>query len=526
MSDDLELAWDEETEEEYLARTRKWSWRRRRADEISRGADAAYDAAVVAGVEPVTAPPADAAGVDPEPAPPAIGVPGPSDDRPGGSRTGAGRERVVATIAAAGAGVAGLARGLGGGVRRGASLVRARGGGPTGPVPPGGSSGPQAFPPKKETRFALIASLALLLVVGVLGWAGASKFKGLFGTEDYRSTRGSSEVTVQIKSGQSATEIAMTLRDAGVVKSAKAFIGAANDNPDSRKIEVGYYKLPKEISAKAALDRLLARDKAGALINRVVSRITIPEGTISVDVFQKLSEFTKIPVAAFVKAAKDPGKLGLPDWWLTREDGKKMLNPPSIEGFLFPDTYELAPNSTAEDILGLMINHFLTVTGDLRFAENVQKNLRITPYEALVAASIAQVEAVFDEDMAGIARVLYNRAYTDDFPCKCLGLDSEVNYWLRITGQKAQPSGDLRDRQLHDPKDPYNTHDLPGLPVGPISNPGKAALIGAMNPPKSNNFYFLGVDTKGHTAFARSYEEFCQLVNQAAANGVSIGTCE
>jgi UPF0755 protein len=127
--------------------------------------------------------------------------------------------------------------------------------------------------------------------------------------------------------------------------------------------------------------------------------------------------------------------------------------------------------------------------------------------------------------MAGVARVLYNRAYSGKFPCNCLGLDSEVNYWLRLSGKQAQASGSLTNSQIHDPNDPYNTHDKPGLPLGPISNPGRDALSGAMSPPTSSNLYFLTIDTQGHEAFATTYAAFCAQTRTAKANGVNISTC-
>src|SRR5262249_34926084 len=144
--------------------------------------------------------------------------------------------------------------------------------------------------------------------------------------------------------------------------------------------------------------------------------------------------------------------------------------------------------------------------------------------EALVAASIAQVEAVFPQDMAGVSRVLYNRAYKD-FPCHCLGLDSTVNYWLRISGKTPKASGQLTNTEMHDPNNPDNTYDQPGLPPGPISNPGEAALTGAINPPSTNDYYFLAIDPAGHTAFAATYADFCKKTRQAKAAGVSIGVC-
>ena len=85
--------------------------------------------------------------------------------------------------------------------------------------------------------------------------------------------------------------------------------------------------------------------------------MTIPEGTITLTIYQSLSKQTKIPVKDFQAAAKDPVKLGVPEFWFKREDGKK--GPKSLEGFLYPSTYEIPPKATAEQILSMMVDQFL-----------------------------------------------------------------------------------------------------------------------------------------------------------------------
>src|SRR5262249_25746787 len=122
------------------------------------------------------------------------------------------------------------------------------------------------------------------------------------------------------------------------------------------------------------------------------------------------------------------------------------------------------------------------------------------------------------------ARVMYNRAYKD-FPCHCLQVDAAVNYWLRVNGKARKDSGQLTQSDLHDPNNPYNTHDKPGLPPGPISNPGHDALAGAINPPPSNFYSSRPTDPAGHTAFAATYAEFCAKTRQAKAAGVSVSVC-
>jgi UPF0755 protein len=156
----------------------------------------------------------------------------------------------------------------------------------------------------------------------------------------------------------------------------------------------------------------------------------------------------------------------------------------------------------------------------LKFADTVQSNRKISPYEGLVAASIAQAEAPLAEDMSKVARVLYNRVYSGKFPCSCLQLDSTVNYWLRISGKEAQDSKNLTVSQLHDPNDPYNTHDVAGMPVGPISNPGREALQGAMAPAEGGWMFFVTIDKQGHTGFSNTFAEFQQNVELAKKNGV------
>ncbi len=381
--------------------------------------------------------------------------------------------------------------------------------------------------PRRRSRGRSIAALflTLLLLVGLGGgaWYGIGKVRDFFSVKDYTGA-GSGSANVQVVDGDTATDIANKLYTAGVVKSARAFVDAAKADQRSQQIQAGWYKLRKHMKATLALDMLVAKDANGNLANKVSTKVTIPEGMISVDIYATLSKATNIPVADFKKAA-DPKKLGVPDWWFKRSDGKPIPSAStpgtvSIEGFLYPATYEFDPGANATDILKTMVKQFLTVTGKLDFANQVQAKLNISPYEALIAASIAQVEAKFPNDMAGVARVLYNRAYTGQFPCNCEQLDSTVNYWLRISGKDPKASQDLLMSELHNANDPYNTHDKPGLPIGPISNPGQDALTGALNPPKTGYLYFVAVDKAGHTAFATTFAQHEQNIALAKKNGV------
>ncbi|WP_030440137.1 endolytic transglycosylase MltG [Actinoplanes subtropicus] len=365
-----------------------------------------------------------------------------------------------------------------------------------------------------KSGIAFVMAFILLAVLGGGVYFGYSKVKGFFVAADYSGT-GTTAVSVTIAKGSSLTDIGNTLVDADVVKSTKAFVNAANDNPRGKNIQSGTYNLKKQMSAKNAVTALLDPK------SRITSGITIPEGKTVPETFELLSKATKIPVKDFQDAAKDPVGLGIPAYWFNRRDGKTAIK--TVEGFLFPDTYEFDPKLTAAQILSAMIQRFLTVTQDLNFVDTVQNNLSISPNEALVAASIAQAEALKDEDMPKVVKVLYNRAYSKKFPCNCLGLDSTVNYWLKVTGKGGKASEHLTVSEMHDPKNPFNTYDKPGMPPGAIGSPGKAALQGAMNPPANfPYFYFISIDKQGTMAYAKTYAEHNANKQLACRNGIPL----
>ncbi|GAB3140978.1 hypothetical protein GCM10027290_12790 [Micromonospora sonneratiae] len=360
-----------------------------------------------------------------------------------------------------------------------------------------------------KTVFALLMVFALLGGLGGAGWYGFDRIQGYFMTPDYDGG-GSGEVVIEVKEGDLIADVANTLVAAGVVKSAKAFIEAAEENSRSQGIQPGFYKVRKQMSGETALGLLLD------LKNKITNRITIPEGSTAKRIYKLLSEKTDIPIAEFEAAAKDPLALGVPDWWFKRTDNKKVT--PSIEGFLFPDTYEIPPKVTAEAMLKEMVQHFLTVTGDMKFADRVQAEREISPYEALIVASLAQAEAGNKDDLGKVARVAYNRVY-GEFACNCLEMDVTVNYWLELTGQETKTSGEMTNSDLINSKSPYD-RKLRGLIPTPINNPGKEAMQGAMDPPPGKWLFFVAIDKEGHSAFADNIEEHERNKEKARKAGV------
>jgi UPF0755 protein len=367
---------------------------------------------------------------------------------------------------------------------------------------------------KKTGARSLVAFLVAFVLLAVLGggaYFGYSKIKGFFTAADY-SGPGTGQVTVQIAPNASLTEMGNALVEKDVVKSTKAFVNAAEDNPKGKNIQSGTYTLRKQMSAKDAV--VLMLDPA----SRVVKGVTIPEGKTSFQVYALLSKATNIPVDSFKTAAKDPEALGVPSFWFNRTDKQKIAK--SIEGFLFPDTYEFPPDATAPDILSTMVKRFLTVTENMDFVRTVQQERKISPYEALTVASLAQAEAGNAADLGKIARVAYNRLYSNTFPCNCLQFDVGINYYYQLTGRPTKSSKEMTQADLTDPKNPYRTHNKPGLTPTPINNPGEAALRGAMSPPKGPWLYFVAIDKEGHSAFATTLAQQNKNIELAKKNGV------
>ncbi|SDT79618.1 endolytic transglycosylase MltG [Actinoplanes derwentensis] len=361
-----------------------------------------------------------------------------------------------------------------------------------------------------------IALFMTLLLFGVLGggvYFGYTKVADLFIAADYDGS-GSDPIEVTIAKNSSLTEIGNKLVEVDVVKSTKAFLNAAEAEPRSKNIQSGTYVLRRQMSAAQAVTQLLDPN------TRLSKGVTIPEGKTAKQTYELLAKATGIPVKQFQEAAKDPEALGVPDWWFKRDDKKPVSK--TAEGFLFPDTYELDPKANATQVLRTMVEHFLTVTGEIGFADGVQKNLGVAPYEALIVASLAQAEAGVPADLPKVARVAYNRAYKKKMP---LQFDVTTNYWLELSGKKAKHSGKLTVAEMTDPKNPYNSENVIGLPIGPINSPGKAALNGAMKPPTASWLFFVAVDKKGNSAFASTDTEHEKNKKKACDNGIPLSDC-
>jgi len=347
---------------------------------------------------------------------------------------------------------------------------------------------------RKAERSSGKTLVALLVVVAVLGglafggWYGISKVRDYFTADDYPGP-GSGTVTIEITQGQNVADIGNTLFENDVVASAKAFVNAADENPDSTtKLQPGKFELKKQMKAADALAILI--DPA----NRIVGDgVLIKEGLTVVEILPQLADATGIPLEEFQEAAKDPAALGVPEWGGPSPD-KRVL-----EGFLYPAKYELTGKETAQSLLRQMVKKAVAAATKDELAQKAQE-LGVTEWQMLIIASLVEQEGIAD-DFAKVSRVVYNRLNSTDSALQYLQFDSTTQYWLIITGKgrKAKVTRDI----LNDPDNIYSTHldRVKGLPPTPIGNPGDAALKAAANPEPGNWTYFVVTQKDGHSAF-------------------------
>ncbi len=348
---------------------------------------------------------------------------------------------------------------------------------------------------KAEVGRRLKGGFAVLLAVAVLvggGWfaaqKGYQKYLDFRQQDDYIGA-GKDDTSVIIPAGASISQMATILADRDIVKTAKAFREAAGLEPKATSIQPGTYRMKTQIPAATAVKILI--DPA----NKVVRRVTVREGLRITAVVPILVKGTGLTEEAFNAALKNPAALGLPEY--------AKNNP---EGFLFPDTYEVGDNPEAVAFLKQMTKRYADVATQVNLDARA-KELGLTAYQVLIVASIIEAEVSRDEDRPKVSRAIYNRLASQ--PPMNLQLDTTVNYALNRSGHANLRDGDTNL------DNPYNTYKFPGLPPGPIANPGKKSIEAALAPADGPWKFWVAVNLDtGETKFAETGEEHLKNVKE------------
>lgn len=277
---------------------------------------------------------------------------------------------------------------------------------------------------------------------------------------------------VLLHTGYSTRRIASELKKAGIIRSELAFRLWHSTHPKP-SLKAGEYLFER----KASLVQVYGRIARGDIYFHTV---TIPEGYTLFDIAKAMEEAGLGSAQDFVQIAQ------------TRTQLIVDLAPEakSLEGYLFPNTYEFTRTQSLDEMAAAMVHQFRQVAQQIGLDKDVHRTVTM--------ASIVEKETAAPEERPRVASVYYNRLASK----MALDADPSVIYAELLAGTY---TGSLHHADLL-VNSPYNTYRFPGLPPGPIGNPGRSALEAALHPESTKFLYFVS-DGNGHHRFARSLEE-------------------
>ncbi|TAJ46386.1 MAG: endolytic transglycosylase MltG [Herbiconiux sp.] len=302
---------------------------------------------------------------------------------------------------------------------------------------------------------------------------------GKAAAEDYQGS-GTGEVTFVINDGDVGETIGDNLAAADIIKSSAAFYDLLLKQDPAPVFQAGTFKLASQMSASAALDALMNPD------NKIDYTVAIPEGSSAKGIYQELADVTGMPLADFEAAGANYVALGVP------------AEAPSIEGFLFPATYVFQPGQTATDMITTMVQR----TFQSLDAAGVAPDDR---FRVVTLAALIQKEAGSVADMAKVSRVFTNRL------AEGMNMESDATIAYGAGHSRVETTSAERE----DASNIYNTYIYPGLPAGPISNPGDDAINAALHPADGSWLFFVTVDLDtGETVFSDTADEHAAAVER------------
>lgn len=288
---------------------------------------------------------------------------------------------------------------------------------------------------------------------------------------------GGAPVRMTLTPGLSTRAIGQRLRDAGLIRSSDAFAAVALVTGQTSRLKAGTYDFRPSESLRSLIERLARGD-----VVRVA--VTIPEGFNSREIAQRVASVLGCTPDQFLEIVNDPALL----------DSLGLADAPGLEGYLFPDTYELVPGSDPRRFVarlaGRMIERF-----DQTFAARAE-SLGLSRHDVLTLASLVEAEARLPEERPRIAAVFFNRLRAG----MKLQSDPTVAYVLGRRPDRIL----LRDLDVDSP---YNTYRVSGLPPGPICSPGEASIEAVLHPVNGCGDYYFVATGDGRHLFSATNDD-------------------
>ena len=331
-------------------------------------------------------------------------------------------------------------------------------------------------------KILVVVALVVLVVGGVLAYGAKRLYDRA--AEPHRGYPGP-EVFVDIPSGTSTRDIGRELVAAGVVRDERTFRIALWRRGRDRLLQAGEYRFVDAVSARAVVDTI-ARGQV------YLRAITFPEGLTRHEMAEVFGRSEFGAAEDFLAASE-------------RADLVDALDPEAtdLEGYLFPETYSLPRNATADDLVEAMVTQFERTFDEALRVEAAAREMTVR--QVVTLASLIQRETGLDAERP-IVSAVYNNRLGRRMPLQC---DPTVIYALQLAGLY---EGNLtRDNLRFD--SPYNTYVYPGLPPGPIAAPGAADLRAALQPADVSYVYFVSRNDGSHV-FADTLREHNRNVRE------------
>jgi peptidoglycan lytic transglycosylase G len=321
-------------------------------------------------------------------------------------------------------------------------------------------------------RLGLLALLLIAAIGAGAGWLDSQI------SRPYRGHR-PEKVFVDIPHGSSRWKIAGILREDDVIRNRLAFTLFSYWH-FRKPIQAGEYYFDQPVNTREVFWKL-ARGRI------YVRTILVPEGWTSFDIAEEIQEQGICDRDQFLAATRETTLIS------NIAPGAR-----SLEGFLFPSTYEFTRHNSCEEVVKRMVGNFKAVWDSIKPADPQLLPGGLTPLQIVTLASLVERETPDREERPLVAGVFYNRL-RKGVPLQC---DPTVQYALSLAGH---PVRDVKPKDLK-VDSPYNTYTHTGLPPGPIANPGEASLRAALAPEVTDYLYFVANDKGGHF-FAKTLAE-------------------
>jgi UPF0755 protein len=330
----------------------------------------------------------------------------------------------------------------------------------------------------------LVALLLALVILAAAALGGLAYYSYQKANEPYKGFT-EDEIFYTITPGATSSSIASTLEDLGIIEDSRLFLAALWYREATQRLQAGEYRFWESASVFEVIERLERGDV-------YYLSVTVPEGLT-------LAETASLFEDKGLGDAKELEDLFEQPDLISSLDSKA----PDLEGYLFPETYQLPRRPSAENITRSLVARFKSVYNDER--QEKAKALSLTPRELVTLASIVEKETGQADERPLIASVFWNRMRIG-MP---LQSDPTVIYAMKRDGTY---NGNLRRTDL-EMDSPYNTYKYRGLPPGPIASPGLGSIDAVLNPPESKYLYFVSKNDGSHH-FSKTLREHNNAVRK------------